>query len=161
MNRKALIEAALFVSDKPLSIKKLASIASTSENEVKEIIKKIREETENQDRGIVLIESPEGYNFIVKPEYRPYVSNIAPFSDLSEGMKRTLAIVAAKQPVKQSLVVRYQGNKAYNYIESLIKKGLIKAEKFGRTKILTTTENFEKYFGKPAEAVKKMLNEKV
>ena len=161
MNKKALIQAALFVSDKPLSLKKLTSITNSTTKEVDKILKEIQMETEKEDSGIQLMETPEGYNLIVKPIYRPYVASIAPFSDLSEGMKRTLALIAAKQPIKQSLIVRYQGNKAYNYIESLVKKGLIKAERFGRTKILTTTENFERYFGKPAEAIKKILNEKV
>jgi len=159
MNKKALIQAALFVSDKPLSLKKLATLADTSPKEVQAILNEIQKETDKDDSGIQLMETPEGYVLIVKPMYRPKVASIAPFSDLTEGMKRSLALIAAKQPIKQSLIVRYQGNKAYGYIEALVKKGLVKAEKFGRTKILTTTENFERYFGKPAEAIKKILNE--
>ncbi|MCS7106466.1 MAG: SMC-Scp complex subunit ScpB, partial [Candidatus Aenigmarchaeota archaeon] len=74
---------------------------------------------------------------------------------------RTLAIVAVKQPIKRSLIVKYQGNKAYGYVESLEKKGLIKTEKAGRTRIITTTPEFEKYFGKSTEELKKILEEKV
>jgi segregation and condensation protein B len=73
-------------------------------------------------------------------------------------MLRTLAIVTLKQPVKQSIIVRYQGNKAYGYIFELEKKGLVKAEKFGRTKLVTTTSDFEKYFGKSSEELKKILS---
>ena len=37
MNKKALIEAALFMSTKPLSIKELTKIANSSEEEIKNI----------------------------------------------------------------------------------------------------------------------------
>ena len=160
MNKKALIQAALFVSDKPLSLKKLTLLTGLPTKEVEKILNQLQREADTEESGIQLMKTPEGYSLIVKPIYRPVVASIAPFSDLSEGMKRALALIAAKQPIKQSVVVRYQGNKAYNYIDGLVKKGLVKAEKFGRTKILTTTENFERYFGKPAEAIKKILNEK-
>jgi len=117
----------------------------------------MKKETERDDRGIMLIETPEGYELIIKPAYRALAKNVSPFSDLTEGMKRTLAIIAFKQPVKQSLIVRYQGNKAYDYIKALERKGLIKTEKFGRTKIVSITPTFEKYFGKSAEEVKAEL----
>jgi len=76
-------------------------------------------------------------------------------------MMRTLAIVAVKQPVKQSIIVRYQGNKSYGYIKDLENKGLVKTEKFSRTKLIYTTPDFEKYFGKSSGEMKKMLKEEV
>ncbi len=157
MNPKALIEAALFVSEKPLSVKKISEITGLQEEEIGKIILEIEKETSSSARGIMLAETPEGYEFRLKPEYREKVVKLAPFSDLSEGMMRTLAIVAANQPVKQSVIVRYQGNKAYGYIANLEQKGLINAEKFSRTKIITTTPDFEKYFGKSSEEIKKIL----
>ena len=88
-------------------------------------------------------------------------ASLAPFSDLKEGMLRTLAIIAAKQPIKQSILVAYQGNKVYDYIVELEKKGLIKTEPYHRTKLVTTTPGFEKYFGKSVEDVKRMLSGKL
>ena len=109
------------------------------------------------DRGIELLQTPEGYELRVKPEYREKVSRLAPFADLSDGMMRTLAIIAAKQPVKQSLIVKYQGNKSYNYISQLEEKGLVRTEKYQRTKLVSTTPEFEKYFGTTSDDIKKML----
>ena len=160
MNSKALVEAALFVSEKPLSIAKLSEITGVPESEVEDIVFEIQSSLQRSDRGIDLVETPEGYEFRLKPEYRERVAKLAPFSDLSEGMMRTLAIVAARQPVKQSVIVRYQGNKAYGYISSLEEKGLIKTEKSGRTKLVMTTPDFEKYFGKSSEEIKKLLKGK-
>ncbi|MEM7818692.1 MAG: SMC-Scp complex subunit ScpB [Candidatus Aenigmatarchaeota archaeon] len=162
MNLKALLEAALFVSDKPLSLEKLSKVVGIgSEEEVKKLLEELKKELSKEERGIELVETPEGFELRVKKEYREKVAKLAPFADLSNGMMRTLAIVAVKQPIKQSLIVKYQGNKAYGYVEALEKKGLIKTEKAGRTKIITTTPEFERYFGKSTEELKKILEEKV
>lgn len=161
MEKKALLEAALFVSDKPLSLEKLASIVNSSIEETKELLLQLQREAGEKNRGIELVETPEGYEFRIKPEYRDKVAKLAPFSDLSDGMMRTLAIVAVKQPIKQSVIVRYQGNKAYGYIKSLEEKGLVRTEKFSRTKLVYTTQDFEKYFGRSSEEVKKVLEEKL
>ncbi|MEM5853757.1 MAG: SMC-Scp complex subunit ScpB [Candidatus Aenigmatarchaeota archaeon] len=159
MNTKALIEAALFVSDKPLSVDKLAKILNLNVEEVKKNLVKIQEELRKEDHGVELVETTEGFEFRVKQEYREKVAKLAPFADLSDGMMRTLAIVAVKQPIKQSVIVKYQGNKAYGYVAALEEKGLIKSEKFGRTKLLSTTPEFEKYFGKSSEEIKRILSD--
>ena len=159
-NNKANIEAALFVSDTPLDINKLSKFVNGDEDEAERIVREIMEECKEDDKGFELVQTPEGYEFRIKKEYRENVAELAPFSDLSEGMLRTLAIVAAKQPIKQSTIVKYQGNKVYNYVSKLENKGLIKTEKYGRTKLITTTDGFEKYFGKSVEDVKKTLTSK-
>jgi len=161
MNQKALLEAALFVSDKPLTLERLSKIIGIgSEKEVKELLIRLQTDFKTEDRGVELIETPEGYELRVKQEYRERVARLAPFADLSDGMMRTLAIIAAKQPIKQSIIVKYQGNKSYGYIDSLEKKGLIKTEKYGRTKLITTSTDFEKYFGKSAEDIRGLLQVK-
>lgn len=158
MNQKALLEAALFVAEKAVTAKQLSEITGLPEQKVHLLLLEMKEDFEKEERGIILVETPEGYELRIKPEYRDKVVPLAPFSDLSEGMMRSLAIIAAKQPVKQSLIVRYQGNKVYGYIAELESKGLVKAEKFGRTKIITTTPEFEKYFGRSSEEIKKALS---
>lgn len=157
MSNKAMVEAALFVSEKPLSLRKLAEITGLEEKEIGLLILEIQSNVKKADRGIDLVETPEGFEFRLKPEYRDNVAKVAPLSDLSEGVMRTLAIVAANQPVKQSVIVRYQGNKSYGYIEKLTNKGLITSEKAGRTKLISTTPDFEKYFGKSTDEIKKLL----
>lgn len=161
LNQKALLEAALFVSDQALSLERLSKIVGIgSEEEVKKLLEQIKEDLTKGDRGIELETTPEGYELRVKQEYRERVAKLAPLADLSDGMLRTLAIVAAKQPVKQSLIVKYQGNKTYGYIVRLEEKGLVKTEKFARTKLINTTPEFEKYFGTSSEQIKSMLESK-
>ncbi len=161
MNKKALLEACLFVSEKPLKLEKLSKILECSIEEVKNILEEMKEELRKKERGIELVETPEGFELRIKPEYREKVAKLAPLADLTDGMLRSLAIIVVKQPVKQSVLVKIQGNKAYGYVKLLEEKGLIKSEKFGRTKILRTTPEFERYFGKSSEEVKKILEEKI
>jgi segregation and condensation protein B len=161
MNKKALLEAALFVSDKPLSLDKLSTILEATNNETRKLLEQLKADLMENDRGYELVETPEGFELRVKVEYRDKVVRLAPLADLSDGMMRSLALIVAKQPVKQSLIVKYQGNKAYGYIEALEKKGLIKTEKFQRTKLITLTPEFERYFGKEAEEIKKILIKKL
>jgi segregation and condensation protein B len=161
VNKKALLEAALFVSDKPLSLEILSNVIGANEEEIKRLIEELKTDLEKEDHGIELVETPEGFELRLKPEYRDSVASLAPLADLGDGMMRTLGIIAIKQPIKQSIIVKYQGNKAYGYIKSLEEKGLIKTEKAGRTKICSLTSEFEKYFGKSADELKKILEEKV
>jgi segregation and condensation protein B len=161
MNKKALLEAALFVSDKPLSLDKLSTILEATNNETRKLLEQLKADLMENDRGYELVETTEGFELRVKVEYRDKVVRLAPLADLSDGMMRSLALIVAKQPVKQSLIVKYQGNKAYGYIEALEKKGLIKTEKFQRTKLINLTPEFERYFGKGAEEIKKILIKKL
>lgn len=161
MNKKALLEAALFVTDKPLTLERLAAIVGVSYEQLEQMIDELKQQLHNDARGVELIETPEGAELRVKQPYREQVAKLAPFSDLSDGMLRTLAIIAVKHPVKQSNIVKYQGNKVYGYVKDLEKKGLIRTEKFKRTKLITPTDDFEKYFGKSSTELKKLLNDKL
>jgi segregation and condensation protein B len=161
VNSKALVEAALFISDKPLSIQQLSRLTRLKENEVRLILQKLSQELSKEDRGIELVETPKGFELRVKKEYREKVSVLAPLADLSDGMMRTLSLVVLNQPIRQSDIVKFQGNKAYGYIKGLEEKGLIKTQKHGRTKLLTVSSDFERYFGKSVEEIKKALIEKL
>jgi len=158
LKKKALIEAALFVSENPLNLRTLSRISGiTSTRELKKILNRIKKEFDTPSRGIELALTAEGYQLQVKDQFLESVSNLTTYSDLSRGSLRTLSLVALRQPMLQSQIVKIQGNKAYNYIKSLEKKGLIKAEKAGRTKMINTTKEFERYFGRSLEEIKERL----
>ncbi len=154
-SKKALIESALFMANEPLSLKELAQIAG-DEKEAKAAIEEIKKELAKEERGLVLIESREGCQLRVKPEYAPQVRHLTPYHDLSRGLLRVLALVAYKQPITQSEIVKVIGNRAYDYVKNLEGRGLIRAVKQGRTKALIATKEFASYFGleKPEDAKK-------
>ena len=156
MDHKKLIEAALFVSQKPLDLHDLAKITGLSSlGFLKESLEALQKEYE--DRGIEIVETGERWHMQVHPHLLPAVSKLTPHQDLPEGPKRALALILYKEPFKQSDLIKMQGNKAYAYIKRLKKLRLIKAEKQGHTSILSVSKEIERYFGQPKNKIKEQL----
>ncbi len=152
----SVIEAALFISPKPLMLDSLARISGVNSlGYVKELLLKLQKEYE--ERGVEIVNTPYGWHMQVRQDFLPAVAHLTPYSDIPEGCKRTLALVAYKEPIKQAEVIRIQGNKAYTYIKQLVRMGLIKTEKKGKTKVLKLTQEFERYFGEERKRIKKQL----
>lgn len=146
-NRKPMLEAALFMAQNPIPAEKLARMIDVDVVRLKELVGELKADLQNADRGVHLIESEEGYQLRVKPEYVKYVRALTPFKDLNRGLLRVLALVAYKQPITQSQIVKVIGNRTYEYVKILEKKGMIRTVKSGRTKALVATKGFADYFG--------------
>jgi segregation and condensation protein B len=158
MSHKRVIEAALFMTPQPLKLEKLSKISGLgSLGKLREVLAELEKEYEG--RGVQVVSTSEGWQMQVAPELMENVAHLTPYSDLSEGCKRTLALVVYKEPMPQSELIKIQGNKAYAYVKKLEKMGLIRTEKKGRTKLLHLTSEFEAYFGEQKEVVKKQLEE--
>lgn len=154
---KLRIEAILFASSKPLSVNQLAKILNENEENIRNALNELIREYENSKRAIEIVETPEGFEMRVKAEYRNEASKVSSFSDLSLGATKTLALIIFKHPIKQSEIVKIQGNRAYDYIKILERKGLINSKRVGNTKILMPSQNLEKYFGMKIEELKKQI----
>jgi len=159
---KSVIEAALYMSNDPISAEELAKMFKADVNEIKAVIIELKKEFEESHHGVYLIETSIGYQIRVKPEFAPLVRNLTPYRELGRGLLRVLALVAYKQPITQAEVVKVIGNRAYEYVKILDEKGLIKTVKQSRTKALIATKEFANYFGleKP-EDIKKFFEEMI
>lgn len=147
MNELAkIIEAILFSAIEPLSVSRIAKIAGKDVKEVEQSLKELIEEYTRRDTSIEIIELNKKYLMRVKPEYSDYVKKFVE-KDLDKGSLRTLAVIALKQPILLSKLAKIRGNKCYDHVKKLEEMGFIKAEKRGRTSVLTTTKEFAKYFG--------------
>src|SRR3989338_745147 len=154
--QKGLIEASLFISTKPVHINELMKITGiASLGYLKDILKDLQKDY--FERGLEIAETPEGWQMQVKKEYLPQVSNLTPHYDLSEGCKKTLALVIYKEPLKQSDLIKMQGTKAYVYVKELVKKNLLRGERSGHTKILKVTSDFEQYFGESKASIRERI----
>jgi len=149
------VEALLFSSTKPLNIDEISKILNVEKEKIKIAIENLRKRYENS--AIEIAETPEGFEMRIKPEYRKEASKVALGYDLNKGMIKTLALIIYKNPIKQSEIVKIQGNRAYEYIEKLERKGLIKTKKIGRTKLVYLSENIEKYFGMSLKEIKEQI----
>ena len=83
----------------------------------------------------------------VKSEYHKIVNKLATGSSkFSRSEQETLAIIAYKQPIKQSVLVRIRSNKAYEHIKKFSEQGLIKKKRVGRTYEINLSDEFYNYF---------------
>ena len=156
MSQQKILEAALFMSARPLMLDEIGKILGVhSMGYVKEMLEKLQKDY--ADRGMEIVNTPQGWVMQVKQEFLGKVAHLTPYADISEGCKRTLAIIAYKEPVQQSEIIKIQGNKAYSYLKALQKRNLIRAEKKGHTKVITLTNEFERYFGEEKERIKERL----
>jgi segregation and condensation protein B len=144
---KAKIDAALFMSSEPISLRQLAKIVGRRSELVARAIQEFKDTLDVSHRGVYLLENSQGYQLKVKPEFVSIVRPLTPYQDLSRGLLRVLALIAYKQPITQSEVVKVIGNRAYAYVKKLETRGLIGTIKQGRTKALVATKEFANYFG--------------
>ncbi len=158
--RKALLEAALFMASEPLPMDKLMKIMRTDPDVIKQLLEDIKNDFSAPGHGMHLIDSNAGWQLRVKPEYTASVRGLTPYHELSRGLLRVLALVAYKQPITQSQIVRVIGNRTYEYVKDLERRGLIRTIKTGRTKALVATKEFASYFGiESPEDIKKFFEQ--
>ena len=156
---KSVLEAALFAAGRILTIRELSELLDISEEQVRILADELAQEYSNRDGGIEIMGFGEGYSMQVRPDLTQKVVTIAP-KELEAPLVRTLAVIAYKQPIKQSDLAAIRGNKCYAHIKELEHMGLISSVKDGHTKILTTTKAFADYFGLASEgpeSVKKAI----
>ncbi|HNX38998.1 MAG TPA: SMC-Scp complex subunit ScpB [Methanothrix sp.] len=156
---KAVIEAALFASGKTLSLRELAGLSGLSEERARAMAEDLAAEYAARGSGIEIKGIGEGYSMQVAFGLAGRVISCAP-KEIEAPLIRTLAIIAYKQPIKQSELVEIRGNKGYEHVKELETRGLISAEKAGHTKLLTTTRGFADYFGivsSDPQAIRKAL----
>lgn len=148
MRDLALLEAALYVSGRPLDLKTLASVIKTrSKNKTRKLARKLVEEYGDRDTALEILElEDERFVLQLKAKYTPKVRRLALRPLLSLGPLRTLSYIAYRQPVSQPLVIDVRGHHAYQHLKQLEDLGLITREKTGRTKVIRTTEFFADYF---------------
>lgn len=146
MELKSRIEAVLFVTGKALSIKDIAQILETDEQEVEEAMLTLIFDYSSRD-GALEIDDENGYIIQVKDEYMDIVEKLCPV-DISNAVLKTLTVIALKEPIRQAELKELRGSTAYDHVKELIDKGLIsrKRDKNGRSFNLKTTPKFAEYF---------------
>jgi len=147
---KRIIEAALMVSDAPLSVSQLAKIIgdkSIKNSQIKDIIKSISEEF--NDRGVVLKEVASGYRFQVDPTLSPWIQKLwdeRP-TRYSRALLETLALIAYRQPITRAEIEDIRGVAvSTNIIKTLLEREWVNIIGYkdtpGKPALLATTKIF-------------------
>lgn len=158
---KNQIEALLFACGRKISLDEIMKMTGISHTDViKEKLTLLQQEYGVRDSPLMLVEEPEGWKLTTREKYLPLVQKIVPHTELSKTVLETLAVVAWKQPMLQSDVIRIRTNKAYEHIAELEKMGFLSKQKYGRTYSISLTQKFYDYFDlKDAEAAKTLFKD--
>lgn len=151
---KAIIEAILFASGRPVEIKELISALELPEEDIIQIIESMKADFQEANRGIEIIKVESGYTLCSKKEYYDY---IYPLFDnrakpnISNAAMETLAIIAYNPKITRAEIEIIRGVNSDATIYKLLEYNLIedagKSDLPGKPTVYQTTEEFLKTFG--------------
>jgi segregation and condensation protein B len=166
-NLKAVIEALLFASDKPLTLERIRDVLDNLQtDEIRRILEELGSEYEQSNRGLRVTEIAGGFQIITAPSFAPFLKKLYKerhTEKLSKPALETLAIIAYKQPVTKLQIESLRNVNIDGVMLNLLDKGLIRVtgrkKAPGRPKVYGTSSRFLEYFGlKSLEELPKIEN---
>lgn len=142
---KSRIEAVLFVTAKALTLEEIAVYLDAEPEDIEQALLELIMDYASRD-GALEIDDENGYILQVKDEFSDIVEKICPI-DLSPAVLRTLLVIALKEPIRQTELVKLR-SAAYEHVGELVEKGLVAKhkDKNGRSINIKTTAKFSEYF---------------
>lgn len=154
---QAVLEALLFASPDPLTMRSLQRILPDSEVDsamITDGFDALRKRYESSHSGIVLAEIAGGWQIQTREDYFSWVQKLAKTRSeerLTQAALETLAIVAYKQPITRAEVDAVRGVGSGQLIRTLMDRNLVKVvgrvELPGRPFQYGTTQHFLEHFG--------------
>lgn len=152
---KKILEGLLFVSETPLSPKRVASfVKDAATDEIQKAFLALQEDINQLGRSFQVVQIAEGFQLVTRPEYHKWAKELYKViskTRLSKAAMEALAIIAYKQPVTRAEVEAIRGVEVSNLVQSLLEKRMIRilgrAETPGRPLLYATTHEFLIHFG--------------
>ena len=139
------VEAVLFVAGRYLTLQELLVLTDINPITLKSILYTL--EKKYAHGTLRIIRRKESYKMDIAEKYHYLINKLATGSaEFTKAEQETLAIIAYKQPIKQSVVIKIRGNKSYDHIKKFRHLGLVNAKREGHTLILNLSEEFYEYF---------------
>ena len=141
------LEALLFASGKPLSVRELTDALETSDfRPVQQALKQLQRTYSGRQTSLEVRHVGDRYALQLREEYVTAAHGITPV-EMPPRTLKTLTLIAYHQPLLQSLLAKMLGDAAYEEVSRLRGLNLIHAEPKGATLELRTTKLFAEYFG--------------
>lgn len=154
---KRIIEAALFVSGRNLTIEELARLCESGNlGKIKRICDELKKEYDERNSGIKIYFSDNAYFMGTAKDLENKISNLSPVKEISKNALKILSFIAYYQPVKQKDVIEKFGY-VYDSILKLENSGFIRRYKEKNYKVIETTKKFEEYFKITSDELKKRV----
>ena len=140
------VEAVLFAVGKKIPVADIARIVKAPDAEVLRCLAELQQEYTERESPMLIISEGDSWKMTVRERYMPLVRAIIPETELPKSVLETLAVIAWKAPVLQSVVVEMRSTKAYEHVSQLEALGFVARERSGRSFRLTLTQKFLDYF---------------
>lgn len=139
------IEAALFIAGRFLTLQELIMLTDVNPIMLKEILRRLEKKYSN---GVLrLINRGNSWKMDIIEKYYYLINKLATGNaEFTKAEQETLAVIAYKQPIKQSVVIKIRGNKSYDHIKKFRQLGLVVAKRVGHTLDISLSEEFYEYF---------------
>ncbi|MFH1425246.1 MAG: SMC-Scp complex subunit ScpB [archaeon] len=139
------IEAALFISGRFMTIQELITITDINPIILKKILADLQDKY--KDSGMTITKQNESWKMDVAENFVWMVNRLATgSSEFTKAEQETLATIAYKNPIKQSVIIKIRGNKAYDHIKKFVEMNLLNKKRVGHTSELSLTDRFHEYF---------------
>jgi segregation and condensation protein B len=152
---KPILEALIFASPEPLTMKEAASLLGdeATPDEVAAALALLKQDYDRPG-GLQLVEVAGGYQIVTKPELHEYVRRLfheRTSHKLSVQALETLAVIAYRQPVTAPEIGEIRGVNTAGVLNTLIARKLVKIvgrkQVVGRPFMYGTTREFLERFG--------------
>jgi segregation and condensation protein B len=144
---KKLIEAALFISGREMSLQELRTLTGIGAlGYLQKVMQELTTDYEERKSAIEVLETNGRYSLRVKNDYIDRVKEFAQDSEISKTALRTLAFLSKHDGMLKSNLVKKLGTGIYQDVKELVASNFVKQQKAGRTSKLTLTDKFKKYF---------------
>lgn len=154
------VEASLFIAGRFLNMQELIMLTDLNPIMLKS---KLHDLEKKYSTGVIrLVKRNDSWKMDVSEKYHYLINKLATgTTEFTKAEQETLAIIAYKQPVKQSVVIKIRGNKSYDHIKKFRDLGLVIAKQTGHTLELSLSEEFYEYFNvtQKSKEVKKDIKE--
>lgn len=148
------IEAILFSVGDSVEIAKLSEVLEKDKKKIREILTKMQEKYESEERGIRIMLLEDAVQLCTKPEYYQQLIKVVQKQKaytLTDTVMETLSIIAYKQPVTKAEMEKIRGVSCDHAVNRLLEFGLIRElgrlNAPGRPLLFGTTEEFLRIFG--------------
>ncbi len=152
--QRAVVEALLFASSKPLTLDNLADASGIDKAGLRSILSALQVEYASQNRGFSLGEVAEGYQLRSDPRFSEQIGKLFAARSrrrMSRSGLESLSIIAYRQPVTRAEIEHIRGVDSGAVLKTLLSQSMIRVlgrkEAPGRPILYGTTREFLEYFG--------------
>lgn len=144
---KNKVEAVLFITGRAMSLEEIAQFCNIgSVGSLKDAMHELMKEYQNRPGGLEILCEDGKYRLNIKRQYNHLSTKLLSGAELDAPTQATLALIAYKQPILQSDIIKMRGNTAYDHVHHLKEIEFIASEKHGRTRSLKLAPKFFEYF---------------